>query len=254
MGVDFSKLQRIEVAIGSYWAFENDLITDQLLEFGAHTRNELAMLMDHVRPGFTVVDIGAHIGTYAVPIARKIGAAGKLLAIEGSSETFEVLTLNICVNELLHTVQCRNEILCDSDTASFERTNTKNNTGAGAFLPSSDGVYGTEAYRCLLLSGFAKPDLIKIDVEGMECAILRSIQPILRAVRPILYIEVVKEQLERTGGSRDLLQELLEPHGYNFYRNVGERNSSSDTYQMVKLETLADGGDFFDLLALPTGP
>ena len=98
------------------------------------------------------------------------------------------------------------------------------------------------------------PDLIKIDVEGMECAILRSIQPILRAVKPILYIEVVREQLERSGGSRDLLQELLEPHGYSFYRNVGERNSSSDTYKMVKLETLADGGDFFDLLALPTAP
>lgn len=43
----------------------DDLITQQLIAFGAHTRNELAMLLTFIDPDDVVVDVGAHIGTFS---------------------------------------------------------------------------------------------------------------------------------------------------------------------------------------------
>src|ERR1700684_3779180 len=63
-------------------AFEDDLITDQLLSFGAHMRCELALLSHFIDPGDAILDLGAHIGTFTIPFAQKIGPEGFLVALE----------------------------------------------------------------------------------------------------------------------------------------------------------------------------
>jgi tRNA G37 N-methylase Trm5 len=88
-----------------FHAVANDQITDQLALYGAHTRNELAMVLDHVRNGDVFVDVGAHIGTFAIRVARKLGHRGKLLAIEGAPETHALLERNIGANGLDHRIQ-----------------------------------------------------------------------------------------------------------------------------------------------------
>ncbi|HEY1780175.1 MAG TPA: hypothetical protein VGG79_07030 [Roseiarcus sp.] len=55
------------------------------MTFGAHTRNELALLLAFVDAGDVVYDIGAHIGTFAVPLAAAVGASGKLVAVEANA-------------------------------------------------------------------------------------------------------------------------------------------------------------------------
>jgi hypothetical protein len=55
---------------GSLESFAGDLITDQLNECGAHQRSDLALLLSLLRSGDTAIDVGAHIGTYTIPIAR----------------------------------------------------------------------------------------------------------------------------------------------------------------------------------------
>jgi hypothetical protein len=48
---------------GSLESFAGDLITEQLHDYGAHQRSDLAFLLSLLRPGDTVVDVGAHVGT-----------------------------------------------------------------------------------------------------------------------------------------------------------------------------------------------
>lgn len=38
--------------------------------------------------------------------------------------------------------------------------------------------------------------------------------------------------------------------GTSFFRNVGERSSSNDQFTMVRLDNLAQGGSYFNLLAV----
>lgn len=243
----------VDCRIGRFLTFTGDLITEQLQEFGAHTRNELALVLAHVRSGDTIVDIGAHIGTYAIPLARRVGPTGRVLAIEADPRTYQFLTWNVGLNGLTTTIQTQRRILWSGSEGRFARVDVSGNTGAGFFEPAN-GVDAqepaTDALACLCAAGFSSPDLIKIDVEGMELGVLRSLRPILACDRPVVYIEISAPQLARWGTSVEQIGELLRPLGYRFFRNVGERNSSNDRYEMRELPEISHGGKFFDLLAL----
>src|SRR3977135_570838 len=95
-----TKLTRLVAMHGVFHAVTDDLITRQLIEFGAHTRNELAMVLAHVDEDDVFVDIGAHIGTFVIPVARELGPRGKCLAIEGCAETHTLLERNVGTNGL----------------------------------------------------------------------------------------------------------------------------------------------------------
>jgi hypothetical protein len=66
-----SNIIEMDAMFGTVYAFADDLVTDQMISFGAHTRPELAFLMSVVQSGDTVFDIGGHIGTFAIPLAQK---------------------------------------------------------------------------------------------------------------------------------------------------------------------------------------
>lgn len=241
----------LDCELGQFWAYKDDLITEQLIEYGAHTRNELAMCLNYIQPGNLVVDIGAHIGTFTIPICRKIGQDGRILAVEGDKNTYNILKQNVGLNGLIHNIQICNEILGDKENEFLERTDVAKNSGAGYYQPSDSGESCFDALKCLTTNGFSRADFIKIDVEGMECRILRSLEPIIVKNKPILYIEVVEQQLNRFGDSSNQLNELLTQFGYKFFRNIGERNSKFDNYELKELNHISEGGKFFDVLAIP---
>jgi FkbM family methyltransferase len=245
-------LTRVVTKYGTLYAVVDDLITRQLVDFGAHTRNELAMLLEHVDTDDVFVDIGAHIGTFTIPVAKQLGARGKVLAIEGRSETFGILVRNLGANGLAHKVQPLCAIVGEGPKQKLRRVDVDGNTGAGFYAPDETSVHEAADARTLISTyGFARPDFVKIDIEGMELSVLRSIAPIIAANRPKLYVEVVADQLERFGASIFDLDAFLRSFDYRFYRNIGERNSPNDQYLKTELLSLEDGGRFFDLLALP---
>ncbi|HEY1780176.1 MAG TPA: FkbM family methyltransferase [Roseiarcus sp.] len=94
--------------------------------------------------------------------------------------------------------------------------------------------------------------MIKIDVEGMELAALRTAEELL-ARRPLLYLGISAEHLARHGAAPADVDALLRGCGYRFFCNVGERNSSHDGFILQALESIEEGGPFFDLLAIPEG-
>ncbi len=58
------------------------------------------MLLRCLSPGDTVFDIGANIGTHAVPFARQVTAAGRVYAFEPQRHTFQYLCANAALNNL----------------------------------------------------------------------------------------------------------------------------------------------------------
>jgi FkbM family methyltransferase len=243
---------RVSTPNGGFRAMAGDLITNQLVDFGAHTRNELAMVLEHIGEADVCVDIGAHIGTYAIPIAQKLGPKGRLLAVEGSGAIYELLQANVCENGLIHKIETVQAIVGDGSGRRLRRVDVEGNTGAGYYVGDEQAdLAALDAYALLCAKGFARPDFIKVDIEGMELVALRSLAPLVSRHRPKLYIEVVAEQLARFGASLADLQAYLSEFDYRFYRNTGERNSSNDRFEKTELRNLEDGGGFFDLLALP---
>ena len=62
----------IDSIFGIIKAFKNDLITDQIIKFGNHTRPEFAFATSIILNNFNIFDLGAHIGTFALTSIKKL--------------------------------------------------------------------------------------------------------------------------------------------------------------------------------------
>jgi FkbM family methyltransferase len=204
-------------------------------------------LLSVIRPGDTVFDIGGHIGTFAIPIAQKVGASGRVLIVEGDSGNLELLRRNIDRLNLSHIAYPVHAVIGNVMKRYSAAQNSESNSGATFFIQDERGVSAT-CIDDLLLAHFV-PRVVKIDIEGLEFAALAA-SPNLFVSRPILFLEVAGKHLRRSSSSIEELDDLLKAHGYRLFRNVGDRNAPHDDFVVRELYTLADGGDFFDVLAI----
>lgn len=237
---------------GRFAAIPGDLIATQFDEFGGHTRNELAMVLSLISPGDAIVDIGAHIGSFAVPLARRSGPSGRVLAVEPDPLNAELLYRNIVLNGFADTIDVV-ETVVGLDGARLTAAPASDNTGARHFVTSDQGDRQARSVDrlCDAFLESRRPQLLKIDVEGMEAAVLRSAVGTVTRARPIIYCEVVEAQLQRQGSGSADLDRFLQGEHYVLYRNRGVRNSRHDEFEIVRLANLQEGGLFFDCLAVP---
>ena len=241
----------VDSNFGPLLAYEDDLITQQLREFGAHTRNELAMLMAFVGSGDLVYDVGAHIGTFALPLAAAAGSSGRVIAIEADAGHFALLQRNLASRGLAGNGSPLNLAIADT-TLSYSSRRVPRNSGATWLAASASGVHSARLEDVHRASGETRRvALIKIDVEGMEMSVLNSAASMIDADRPLLYLEISADQFARHGATLEQVGDFLRRRSYRLFRNAGDRNSRHDRFQIVELAEVAAGGTFFDLLAIP---
>ena len=75
----------------------------------------------HLSADHTVIDVGAHIGAFAVSTAAKL-TSGRLFAVEACRETFNLLRINIALNGLKNVIPVR--VRCPITTANAPCTTT----------------------------------------------------------------------------------------------------------------------------------
>jgi FkbM family methyltransferase len=253
-----ARVEKIETIYGRFNAWKGDMITGQLKEYSAHTRNELAMLKSLIAAGDNIVDIGAHIGTFAIPFARFNKEQGKIFSFEANVDNYNLLKLNINENCLKDVIIPTHAIVSDKKR-SFSMSKPKDdNSGMHYFLPDvnqpemvlsdTDAINIDEWHENN--ESDTRIDLIKIDIEGAEMAALRSCEKIIKKYLPMMYIEINSEALDRFNCTADDIEDELDSFGYHFFRNTGLRNSDNDTFKIEKLNSVKDGGVFFDLLAV----
>jgi FkbM family methyltransferase len=201
-----------------------------------------------VRPSDAVVDVGAHIGTFLVPMAKAVGPEGRVLGIEGHLENFELLKENVGLNDLHDRVVLLNQVVSSGDE--FVWVESVENTGAHHLVSDIQG----ERVKSMTLDEICtqydiSPDIIKIDIEGHELKALSNSTQILKG-RPVIYIELNDMALRRAGSSIEETREFLSALGYRFFRNTGARNGAHDIFVVRELRDLDEAGTFFDAIAI----
>ena len=241
----------VQAIFGEVLAFEGDLITEQLQEFGAHTRCELAFLSHFVDPGDTIIDLGAHIGTFSIPLAKKAGRAGLVIAVEADARNYELLAANAQRSGANVNIRTLN-VIVGKEGGIYELIRDKNNTGMSqmflALAKSDAGVRGTSLSE--IAKGIPKVDVVKIVVQGMELEVLANAEQLLQ-MKPLLYVQVQRQTLEDHGTNPEQLGDFLRSRGFRLFVNVGERNAAHDDFIIEEIDSLADRGFLIDVLAIP---
>jgi FkbM family methyltransferase len=101
--LDGTSLVEAETDVGTLWLDRADtLLTPEILEHGRYDPQLVAYMRRVLRPGMTVVDIGANIGYFAVLAAALVGPTGRVLAVEPEPTTAAILAANLWRNGAHH--------------------------------------------------------------------------------------------------------------------------------------------------------
>jgi FkbM family methyltransferase len=136
---------------------------------------ELNFLRAHVPTGGTFVDVGANVGTYAMVLARHVGASGKVIAVEPHPVTFARLSFNNAACGYTQTKLVAaaagptdGELLIETDGDNLGASHIV----TGAATAQAIKVPSLRLRRILDEAGVVKVDALKIDIEGFEDRVL----------------------------------------------------------------------------------
>ncbi len=210
-----------------YLSMKNNFTSFAVAVLGERDPNVMRFLRRWVRPGFVVCDIGANIGTYAVPLARLVGPSGHVVAFEPNRPTCACLRQNIRQNGLANVTVLR--AAAGPEAGSADLVVTADNFGEVHLAPGSaagstaSGASVRDTARVLVTTvdaevarlGLARVDFIKIDVEGFELAALRGATRTLAAnANLVVQTEIVPAHSARYGFDVADLAEFFRAHGY----------------------------------------
>lgn len=190
---------KIDLQSASYLAKE-------LLVDGAYEERESFV----PRAGQTVVDVGAHQGLFALRAAARVGASGRVVAVEAYPPNARLLRENVaaCAPDRVTVVE--GAVMAQSGDVKLYVTDDVSGGQSTKFADGRSAItVKAETLDALLERvGAPKPDLVKIDVEGAYLDVLQG-APRTLAARPRLVIEVEGDDAER-----DRVVRWLRERGY----------------------------------------
>jgi FkbM family methyltransferase len=145
--------------VGKFYLDDNQASVKKKLRSGQpHSPRVIEEFEKHVVPGTTVLDVGAHIGSLTVPLARLVGPKGRVYSFEPQKKIFRELVYNVKLNGLLNVTPLRFAV--SSAPGIIEMAPAYKYDGRVAIGRGGDPA---EA-RTIDSFGFSNVSLIKIDV------------------------------------------------------------------------------------------
>lgn len=202
--------------------FEKDPIQRCLRRGEFFEADELSALKDFVNDGFHVIDIGSNIGNHALYFASRLNAA-RVVVVEPNPLALAPLVANVVVNNLVDVIDMTalGVGLSDHSAGGYFMGRHDRNLGATKMKPEGGDL---QVHRGDDLFEGETPDLIKIDVEGMEMKVLAGLQDTIARTRPVILIEV-------DGENDAAFAQWCAAHGYDTRRT--DRHSAKNCNYLV---------------------
>ncbi|HKY70327.1 MAG TPA: FkbM family methyltransferase [Nitrospira sp.] len=199
---------------------------DLAIYLGLFEKDSLSVARRLLKPGAVVLDIGANVGAHTLPLARAVGPNGKVYAFEPTAFAFRKLQRNIELNaDVKSPIILEQMMLGDSTTQLPDRMYSSWPLTHGSVLHERHGgrliclpaarVSSVDDY--VREAGIRQIDLMKIDVDGYESAVLCGAHSTLASLRPPIILEFAPYVLDEAGTSVEGLCEILRRHRYHLY-------------------------------------
>lgn len=188
------RLKDFSIALDRHDPSVSAIIADRL-EYEPHVA---AIMRRYVKPGMTVLDIGANIGFHAMLFSSLVGPSGRVIAFEPNSENCRLILATADGNHVTN-IELR-PVALDTDTGWTYFT---------SHLGSNGGILRKGSVQYVEGGGFIVPcfpldklvdspvDFIKIDVEGAEGRVIAGGLETISRYRPVVISEFSVEMLKR---------------------------------------------------------
>ncbi len=157
----------------------------------------LEKIYQHVKSGTVVLDIGAHIGTFTIPMAKAVGKNGTVYAFEPQRKIFRELCKNCELNGVANVICHRIAVgdqqqIIEMDKETFP--GSEGSTGIG---------HGGDIAEMRTIDSFNLKNVsfIKIDVERSEEQVLDGMIHTIQINQPVIIIELQGGYLWETAPS-----------------------------------------------------
>jgi FkbM family methyltransferase len=214
----------------TYVPFENGLklavepsfrsiVTSVLLAEGDWFEAEMEFWRNQLQPGMTVIDVGANVGVYTFSAAQKVGATGRVLAVEPFSGCVRCMEETCRVNQLNWVKVCAGAASDRNGTIrlALQSASELNEVITDDSQSLQPGTY--EEVPCFTLDSLieqenlSRVDWLKIDAEGHEMQVLKECDRLLRDFKPgILY-----ENVSGAKANNQPVAEFLIAQGYSLF-------------------------------------
>lgn len=160
---------------------DDSLMGKSLAAYGEYFEAEISIFRQICQEGYTVVDVGAHIGAHTVALANLVGSHGHVYAFEPQRQHFQALCANMAINSIDH-VDCYQAQL------------------------SSESIESLDSFLTL-----SQLDFMRIDVGGREFQVIEGARTSIAEHQPILYVR--NENLDKS----QALIEQIRALGYRMF-------------------------------------
>jgi FkbM family methyltransferase len=206
---------------------KDDVMTPEILTHGCHEPSESQVFLDHVKPGMTILDIGANIGYFSLLVFKKIDS-GKVYAFEPEPNNYATLTDNIALNHARNIVAVPKALSNQKGSCRFFLD--EGNFGAHTFSSSNIQTQNRNSIEVetIPLDDFVRDagirvDFIKMDVQGAEGLVLEKATETLKRDTPKILMEFWPEGLRNLKTDPlSLLRQLAKDYEISLIGHPGE--------------------------------
>jgi FkbM family methyltransferase len=234
--------QYLELQLSGYQVFLNptDMRLFQVVNELASVETDTRVLSGLLSEGDTFLDVGANHGSFAIVASKMVGEKGFVLAVEPQPRLAKALEKSLTANAICK-FQIYNLAVGDTD-GEIELLVPIGTSGSAGIFPEHSATHQYKTFTVPLKrfdelvdwQNFTGKVVLKLDVEGSECAFLSGARKMITALKPTLIIEVHPTSLRAAGATGDQLKKLLQELGYQYYAEIADRDR---TFALEDLNT-----------------
>lgn len=170
-----------------YGCYNNDTISNCLSAYGYWENNLIKYTEKYLTDDSIILDIGANIGTWSIPLAVK---NRKIYSFEPFDSSFYALCGNIFLNNKEKYIYPRHCALTDDVSKNTTMMLPELvNIGGCKLIETTTQKENRYSLATLDSFQFDKIDLIKMDVEGHELNVLKGAIDTINRCKPVIMFE-----------------------------------------------------------------
>jgi FkbM family methyltransferase len=177
-----------------YIIYSDDYIGKCIKDYNRFSPTEIIFLENFINESDNIIEGGTNIGSHTIPLS-KFNKNGKYFCFEPQFDIYNILSQNILLNNRTNVIPYNYALGEENSIVRYKSSGLDYKNRGGFTIPTDN----TNDYDCSLhikpitdfddIMSLDKIKLIKLDIEGYEPIVLKTMKDLIMKHKPILFVE-----------------------------------------------------------------